>query len=219
MAGSAIAPTLIVVDFDGTITEHDTLVAIVQSHAPDVFWQLEDDLDAGRITLHECIEREFAAVRGEHDAIVAEALAGARLRRGFTEFATAARSAGHRLVVVSSGFESIIRPVLEQAGVHGVEVVAHEVRFSPDGSTVEFRHGEDCEVCGQECKRSVVRELNGGGDVVYIGDGFSDRCGAMAADRIFARRELARYLLDEGVAFEPFEDFVEIGSALGLKSG
>ncbi len=207
---------MIVVDFDGTITEHDTLVAIVQSHAPDVFWQLEDDLDAGRITLHECIEREFAAVRGEHDAIVAEALAGARLRRGFTEFAAAARAAGHRLVVVSSGFESIIRPVLEQAGVHGVEVVAHEVRFSPGGSTIEFRHGEDCEVCGQECKRSVVRELNGGGDVVYIGDGFSDRCGAMAADRIFARRELARYLRDEGVAFEPFEDFVEIGSALGL---
>ncbi len=216
MAGSAIAPTLIVVDFDGTITEHDTLVAIVQSHAPDVFWQLEDDLDAGRITLHECIEREFAAVRGEHDAIVAEALAGARLRRGFTEFAAAARAAGHRLVVVSSGFESIIRPVLEQAGVHGVEVVAHEVRFSPDGSTVEFRIGEDCDVCGQECKRSVVLGLAGGGEVVYIGDGFSDRCGAMAADRIFARRELARYLRDEGVAFEPFEDFVEIGSALGL---
>jgi 2-hydroxy-3-keto-5-methylthiopentenyl-1-phosphate phosphatase len=216
VAGRAIAPTLIVVDFDGTITEHDTLVAIVQSHAPDVFWQLEDDLDAGRITLHECIEREFAAVRGEHDALVDEALAGVRLRRGFAEFAAAARAAGHRLVVVSSGFESIIRPVLERAGVGGVEVVAHEVRFSPDGSTVEFRHGQDCEVCGQECKRSVVRELDGGGDVVYIGDGYSDRCGAMAANRIFARRELARYLLAEGIDFEPFEDFVEIGAALGL---
>jgi 2-hydroxy-3-keto-5-methylthiopentenyl-1-phosphate phosphatase len=208
---------VIVVDFDGTITEHDTLVDIVQAHAPDVFWQLEDDLEAGRITLHECIEREFAAVRGEHDQIVAEALAGARVRRGFAEFAAAAHAGGHRLVVVSSGFESIIRPVLEQAGVAEVEVVAHEVSFSPKGSTVEFRHGEDCEVCGQECKRSVVLSLDGGGgDVVYIGDGFSDRCGAMAADRVFARRELARYLSDEGIAFEPFDDFVEIGAALGF---
>jgi 2-hydroxy-3-keto-5-methylthiopentenyl-1-phosphate phosphatase len=217
VAGSEIAPGLIVVDFDGTITEHDTLVDIVQAHAPDVFWQLEDDLEAGRITLHECIEREFAAVRGEHDQIVAEALAGARVRRGFAEFAAAARAGGHRLVVVSSGFESIIRPVLERAGVAGAEVVAHEVRFSPQGSTVEFRHGEDCEVCGQECKRSVVQSLDGGGgDVVYIGDGFSDRCGAMAADRVFARRDLARYLSDEGIAFEPFDDFVEIGAALGF---
>src|SRR5437879_2516009 len=131
---------LIVVDFDGTITEHDTLVDIVQSHAADLLWQLEDDLDAGRITLRECIEREFAAVRGEHDQIVAEALAAARVRPGFAEFATAARVGGHRVVVVSSGFESIIRPVLEHAGVDGVEVVAHEVRFSPQGSTVEFRH-------------------------------------------------------------------------------
>jgi 2-hydroxy-3-keto-5-methylthiopentenyl-1-phosphate phosphatase len=217
VAGSPIAPSsLIVVDFDGTITEHDTLVEIVQSHAPDVFWQLEDDLDAGRITLRECIEREFAAVHGEHDQIVAEALAAARVRRGFAEFVAAARAGGHRVVVVSSGFESIIRPVLEYAGVAGVEVVAHEVRFSPDGSTVEFRHGEDCDVCGQECKRSVVRSLDGGGHVVYIGDGFSDRCGAMAADRVFARRELARYLSDEGIAFEPFDDFVEVGTALGL---
>jgi 2-hydroxy-3-keto-5-methylthiopentenyl-1-phosphate phosphatase len=38
----------------------------------------------------------------------------------------------------------------------------------------------------------------------------------MAADRVFARRDLARYLSDEGIAFEPFDDFVEIGAALGF---
>jgi 2-hydroxy-3-keto-5-methylthiopentenyl-1-phosphate phosphatase len=216
VAGRAIAPSLIVVDFDGTITEKDTLVEIVQAHAPEVFWQLEEDLDAGRITLRECIEREFAAVRGDHDQIVAEAVAGARVRQGFAEFAAAARAAGHRLVVVSSGFESIIRPVLEHAGVTGLDVIAHEVRFTPEGSTVTFGHGEDCEVCGQECKRSVVRSMNRGESVVYIGDGFSDRCGAMAADRVFARRELARYLREEGMPFEPFDDFVQISEALGL---
>ena len=216
MAGGPVAPALIVVDFDGTITEHDTLVEIVQSQAPDVFQQLEDDLDAGRITLRQCIEREFEAVRGEHDQIVSEAVRHVRVRRGFAEFVTAALAAGHRLVVVSSGFESIIRPVLEAAGVPALEVVAHEVRFSPQGSTVEFRHGEDCDVCGQECKRSVVRSLGAAGHVVYIGDGYSDRCAALAADRVFARRELASYLERDGVAFEPFDDFVQIRSALAL---
>jgi 2-hydroxy-3-keto-5-methylthiopentenyl-1-phosphate phosphatase len=95
-------------------------------------------------------------------------------------------------------------------------VVAHEVRFSPQGSAVEFRHGEDCDVCGQECKRSVVTSLGNGGRVVYIGDGYSDRCAALAADRVFARRELALYLARDGVAFEPFDDFVQIRSALAL---
>jgi 2-hydroxy-3-keto-5-methylthiopentenyl-1-phosphate phosphatase len=205
-----------VVDFDGTITERDTLVEIVRSQAPEVFEQVESDLDAGLITLRQCIEREFDAVRGEHDQIVADAVGRARVRAGFADLVAAAQAAGHRLVVVSSGFESIIRPVLERAAVPDVEVVAHEVRFSPEGSTVVFRHGEPCDVCGQECKRSVVDTMRDGGEVVYVGDGYSDRCAALAADRIFARRELALYLERDGVAFEPFDDFVQIRAALAL---
>jgi 2-hydroxy-3-keto-5-methylthiopentenyl-1-phosphate phosphatase len=207
---------LIVVDFDGTITERDTLVQIVQSQAPEVFEQVEADLDAGRITLRECIRREFEAVRGEHDQIVAEAVARARVRFGFAELVTAAQAAGDRVVVVSSGFQSIITPVLAKAGVPPVQVVAHEVRFDPGGSLVEFRHGRPCTVCDQECKRSVVEELRGDADVVYIGDGYSDRCAALAADRVFARRELAEYLDADGAAYEPFEDFVSVRAALSL---
>jgi 2-hydroxy-3-keto-5-methylthiopentenyl-1-phosphate phosphatase len=208
--------SLIVVDFDGTITEHDTLVQIVRAQAPDVFDQVEADLDAGRITLRECIRREFQAVRGEHDQIVADAVERARVRAGFAELVAAARAAGDRVVVVSSGFEAIIRPVLARAGVPPVQVVAHEVRFAPGGSVVEFRHGRPCRVCDQECKRSVVEAMRGDAQVVYIGDGYSDRCAALAADRVFARRELAAYLDADGVGYEPFEDFVSVRAALSL---
>jgi 2-hydroxy-3-keto-5-methylthiopentenyl-1-phosphate phosphatase len=207
---------LVVVDFDGTITVEDSLVAIVQTHAPDVFDEVEDALMAGRITLRECIRREFAAVAGDHDRIVGEAVAQTRVRAGFALFVGAARAAGHRLVVVSSGFESIIRPVLAREGVEGLDIVAHEVRFTAAGGVVEFRHGEDCDVCGEQCKRSVVTSMCDGGDVVYIGDGYSDHCAALAADRVFARRGLARYLRDAGVPFEPFEDFTDVHAAMAL---
>ena len=207
---------LIVVDFDGTITERDTLVDIVQEQAPEVFDQVEADLQAGRITLRECIAREFEAVRGRHDEIVERAVSRVRVRAGFADLVEAARRDGHRVVVVSSGFESIIRPVLEREGVPPVDVVAHEVRFEPGGSTVEFRHGEICTVCDQECKRSVVDELRNGGPVVYVGDGYSDRCAALTADRVFARRELAEYLEADGAPYEPFDDFVGVRVSLGL---
>ena len=207
---------LVVVDFDGTITEEDSLVAIVQTHAPELFDEIEDALHEGRITLRECIEREFAAVAGDHDEIVGEAVDRTRVRAGFAAFVAAARSAGHRLVVVSSGFESIIRPVLAREGVVGLDVVAHEVRFTDAGGVVEFRHGEDCDVCGEQCKRSVVTSMCDAGDVVYIGDGYSDHCAAEAADRVFARRGLARYLRQAGVPFEPFEDFNDVRAAMGL---
>jgi 2-hydroxy-3-keto-5-methylthiopentenyl-1-phosphate phosphatase len=50
--------------------------------------------------------------------------------------------------------------------------------------------------------------------VVYVGDGYSDRCSALAADRVFARDGLVPYLERKGVPFEPFEDFVQLAASL-----
>ena len=205
---------LIVVDFDGTITETDTLDEICRRHAPDTWDAAEDGLDGRRLTLREVIRMEMEPVRGEHDAIVAETVELARVRDGFADFARAARARGDEVVVVSSGFRCIIDPVLEREGLDDLPVVAHDVRFSPQGSTVEFRHGEPCPVCGEECKRSVVNGLRDGREVVYVGDGHSDLCAAEAADRRFARRMLARHLEREGAAYEPFDDFRSIAAAL-----
>jgi len=136
---------LIFVDFDGTITERDTLDQMVRRHAPELYDQLEDDLHAGRISLHECIRREFELVSGDHDEIVAWAVDRARVRRGFADFVCAAEAEGHRVVVVSSGFKSVIRPVLAREGVGHLELLAHDVRFGPDGSEVMFRSSDACD--------------------------------------------------------------------------
>jgi 2-hydroxy-3-keto-5-methylthiopentenyl-1-phosphate phosphatase len=66
-------------------------------------------------------------------------------------------------------------------------------------------------VCGEQCKRSDVGRLE---DIVYVGDGFSDRCIALGARRVFARDGLAEYLEREGVQFEPFDDFYDVERAL-----
>jgi 2-hydroxy-3-keto-5-methylthiopentenyl-1-phosphate phosphatase len=66
-------------------------------------------------------------------------------------------------------------------------------------------------VCGEPCKRVA---LAGTGPYVYVGDGISDRCASLAAERVFARSGLARYLTAERVAFEPFENLHEIREAL-----
>jgi 2-hydroxy-3-keto-5-methylthiopentenyl-1-phosphate phosphatase len=205
---------LIVVDFDGTITDRDTQDALLEKYAPDAYEVAERGLSDGRLTLRECMEMEFAPVRGDHDALVAEAVGDAVVRPGFAEFVRAAQAGGHRLVIVSGGFESIIRPILAREGADHLEVIAHEVHFSPDGTRLDFRHGEDCAVCGQECKRSVVDELRNGNPVAYVGDGFSDRCAAVAADRRFARHSLAADLDGMGLDYTPFDDFHTVREAL-----
>jgi 2-hydroxy-3-keto-5-methylthiopentenyl-1-phosphate phosphatase len=212
--GAARVSCLVVVDFDGTITERDTLDDVLERYAPEAYERAEAGLAAGELTLRECMEQEFAPVRGDPATIVAEAVDAAVVRPGFARFVRAAEAAGDRVVVVSGGFESVIRPVLAREGVGHLPVLAHEARFTPQGTTVEFRHWDDCTVCGEECKRSIVAGLRNGDRVVYIGDGYSDRCAALAADRRFARRFLAEDLDQAGADYTPFDDFDTIRRAL-----
>jgi 2-hydroxy-3-keto-5-methylthiopentenyl-1-phosphate phosphatase len=76
---------------------------------------------------------------------------------------------------------------------------------------VRFRHEGVCEVCGDNCKR---RSLPVERPLVLVGDGWSDRCASLAADRVFARTGLAEYLHAAGVPYEPYETFFDVAAAL-----
>ena len=117
------------------------------------------------------------------------------------------------MTVLSSGFEELIRPVLAAAGVLDIDVLANSVDARPDGWRVRWRDEAMCAACGEACKRTG---LPGDGEIVYIGDGISDHCAALASDRIFATRGLARYLDERGTPYEPFDDFHDHRCAEGL---
>ena len=131
------------------------------------------------------------------------------LRPGFREFAERFRP-----VIVSSNFRQLIEPVLAAEDLE-LEVRANEVEWRPDGWRGTFRNGDACGTCGEPCKRA---DLPSDEPVIYVGDGYSDRCAARAADRVFARDSLARYLAEHGVPFEPFEDFDDVGRTLAASA-
>ncbi len=56
--------------------------------------------------------------------------------------------------------------------------------------------------------------MAGTGAFAFVGDGVSDRCIALAANRVFARAGLATWLDRQGVPYEPFEDFFDVAAAL-----
>ena len=195
----------LVVDWDGTVTAGDTLhVAITEFGDTGVFATMESELGR-RLTLQEVIAVEMATIRAPLDQVVAYLLEHVALRPGFAELV-----ARHDPLVVSMGFHELIGPLLERDGID-VPVVANRLDVRPDGWRAIFREQALCAVCGEPCKRSDVA---GFGTFVYAGDGFSDRCVAQAASRVFARDGLARYLAAEGVPFEPFEDFYDVARAI-----
>lgn len=204
----------IVVDFDGTITEDDMLIAIEDAFGePHEVARIDEAFDRGEISLQEEITGKFATLTAPLAEVVAWTLARARVRPGFGELVALAESRGWRVVVVSSGFEELIRPVLDREGI-AVEVRANRVDTAGGKWSVIWTYGEACATCGESCKRSLVDELAGGDDVVYIGDGYSDRCAARAADHVFATKGLARFLEAEQVPFTPFDDFFDVARAL-----
>ena len=168
--------------------------------------RLGDQLFSGEITLHEEIERQFATVKAPLDEVVAWVVENVRVRPGLAELV----ERFHPLVV-SSGLHELIDPVLAREGVE-VELLANRAVPGPDGWRIVWRDEVDCPVCGQPCKRNMLPD--GDGRLVYVGDGYSDRCAAQAADRIFARRGLAAYLDEQAIAYEPFDDLFEVAAGL-----
>jgi 2-hydroxy-3-keto-5-methylthiopentenyl-1-phosphate phosphatase len=204
----------LVVDFDGTVTEQDLLDTIASRFGdPEVYQEVDDGLDEGRIPLREVITREFEPVRKPLDEVVEWELENVRIRPGFRELVELARERGWRFVIVSSGFHELIEPILEHEGVD-VELHANRVDPRPDGWRVHWQYDNTCESCGESCKRSIAQEFGGDGEIVYIGDGYSDRCAAEASDLVFATKGLARYLDERGVPYEPFDDFHDIARRL-----
>jgi 2-hydroxy-3-keto-5-methylthiopentenyl-1-phosphate phosphatase len=197
----------LVLDFDGTVTEVDTLHLILEEFGDrEIYARVEDAL--GRtMTLNQVIAAEFETVTTPLNEVVEWLFENARIRPGFAELARA-----HRPLIVSSGFHETIEPLLAREGVlSAVELRANRLDPRPDGWRVLFRSNHACDTCGEPCKR---RDLPVDDEVVFVGDGYSDRCAALAADRVFARDGLAEWLAGQGVPFEPFTDFHELAARL-----
>jgi 2-hydroxy-3-keto-5-methylthiopentenyl-1-phosphate phosphatase len=197
----------LVLDWDGTCTVVDTLWLVLEQFGDyDVFRRAGEQLRAGEISYRELMELEFLTVKGATlDEVTTWLTREARIRPGFHELVRR-----HDPLVLSSGFEELIRPLLAREGVE-VELVANRLEPRPDGWRVVWNRRQACEVCGDWCKRVGLPAE----PFVYVGDGYSDRCPALAAERIFARAGLAEYLDAEGRAYEPFDDLTDVLRALG----
>ncbi|HET6684733.1 MAG TPA: haloacid dehalogenase-like hydrolase [Gaiella sp.] len=199
------ASVALVLDWDGTVTEIDTLHMVNDRFGdPELFGALDDQLGR-RLTLQEVIAQEIATVTAPLDEVVTYLLEHVRVRAGFRELVET-----YDPLIVSAGFHELIDPILVREAVEA-RVEANNVTADPDGWRATFRERPLCDVCGERCKRGAVAGL---GPFVYVGDGISDRCVSLAAERRFARRSLAVWLDEQGVAYEPFGDLRDVASAL-----
>ena len=209
------APWAIVCDFDGTALTEDLGDRVAFRFAGEAHYRAaEDAYRAGGYPFGALLTRIFAPITARRDEVAAFARAHGVFRPGFERFLAACHAGGRPFLVVSSGLDAYIEPVLERLPPHlrpHLELRANRALIGPGGTEVAF-HGEDCGFCGF-CKGNVVRELQAAGHkVVVCGDGTGDRHAADAADAVFARRgsSLVRYCAERDIRHVVFDTFDEV---------
>lgn len=165
----------------------------------------------GDTSSRECLIHECSLARATREEVLRFAL-DQPVDPGFAPLVAWGEDHGWRVRVVSDGLAVYIRAILEREGFGRLPVESNRVHFYRDFLLPSFPFaGRGCGRCGN-CKGRAVEEARPHGPVIFIGDGLSDRCGARAADVVFARagKDLEGFCRDAGIAHIPYGSFGEI---------
>lgn len=202
----------VLTDFDGTVTRTDVAEDILEEFAPADWWDIEELHRARKIGTRETMVRQFALVHAREEDLVRFVDAHVRLDETFPPFVAFCREAGIRLEIVSEGLDFYVHHLLDRWGLR-VPVRTNRTTFEDGRVVIAYPYADPtCNLCGT-CKLLRLFELRKEGHrVVYVGDGHSDLCPAVEADRVFAKRELAELCREEEIEFIPFETFADVQS-------
>ena len=205
---------LVVLDYDGTITDREYNVLAFQKLTGDAWRVFEGAARRGEISHAECIDREVGLITTSKQELIAANAHDARLADGFPQFLEALLAGGARVAVVSAGFREAIQQLWRREKLPAVELFASEIVprngvAGPPWTVVFDRRLGDCPTCGPgACKTGVLRRLRRTGDMVAVfGDGVADRCLAREADIVFACGVLIELCEREGIAYHRLSDY------------
>ena len=229
---------LVFSDFDATISLEDTGLAMMRHLSREknaLAWELEHRWREGEIDSMKCLAEQWALIDWS-EAELLSFIDALPIDPAFDDFAHRVQALGARLVIVSDGLDLYVHRILRregfatrdgaaaeplsfppsyeeggQGGRDSLTVYANHAEMTDHGLVITFPYGDEaCSDCGN-CKRKHLRDLRRLYErVIYIGDGFSDRCASQEADILFAKSHLAEMCEAEGRDYVPFECFADI---------
>jgi 2,3-diketo-5-methylthio-1-phosphopentane phosphatase len=208
--------TVVLCDFDGTIAEIDTAEFALRKFANGDWKRYDDQLDEGRITLKQCMEKEFALVSVSKSEISSEVGKAATLRPNFDKLVDYCEGQHIPLVIVSAGLDFVVREIIEKNGWDGrLKIRVPGTRFTSNG--IKFQFPKLRYSSSQSFKDDTVTYYHRlGKRVAYVGDGSPDFTAAKAADLTLTIRgsRLSSLCEKEKVPHREIRDFAEVVQAL-----
>lgn len=198
-------------DFDNTITTFDVLDDIIERFSVNDRWKkLERDWVAEKIGSKECLEGQLKSIRITKK-VLSEYLSRIKVDGYFKRLVYFLKQKGINPIIVSDNFSFIVNSILRNNGISGIKVYSNALKFKKDSIVPLFPHiNRLCPKSGN-CKRQHI--FNNGyrkKRIIYIGDGLSDVCAALAADVVFAKDKLFDYLKHKNKPCIAFRDLKDI---------
>lgn len=196
------------IDFDGTVTRDDVGNLFFCTFGGPACDDLVRRYREGELSATALFRAEAAAIGALDLDASREFLARRDTDPGFASLVTFCRDRGVDLCVVSDGLDYYIAAILERMGCGEVAFVANRTAFERTDREgkgllrLEFPHTDaSCDRCAC-CKRNVMLSRSSDEDViVYVGDGYSDRCPVTYADLVFAKGDLQTYCREENISY------------------
>jgi 2-hydroxy-3-keto-5-methylthiopentenyl-1-phosphate phosphatase len=205
-------------DFDGTITEKDMIIAIMEKFGAPGWEQIGDRIMNREISIRRGVGQMFAGIPSERrEAMTDYALEEAVVRPGFREFLEYCEMEGIVLRVTSGGIDFFVLPILEPFFDDPESIYCNGSDFSGPYVQVVWNHPCDKE-CGNDCglcKPSILRQYPR--DTfwrIVVGDSITDLEAAKMADLVVARSLLLRKCEELGLPHRPFETFYDVVDAI-----
>jgi 2-hydroxy-3-keto-5-methylthiopentenyl-1-phosphate phosphatase len=209
----------IFIDFDGTITSQDVGDVMFETfggveRCREIVRRYRD----GEISAVDCFRQESEACSIVDKTILDGFLDRQRFDETFSEFVQFCRDKSLEWHILSDGMDYYIRRILGRMGLHNASFFANTLELvSVDGSSSKVRfepafpfRDETCDRCAC-CKRNHILTLSADDDIiVYIGEGYSDRCPARYADVVFAKDDLLTYCQRENISCYEYTNFSDV---------
>lgn len=200
-------------DFDGTVTERDNIISMMEKFAPQGWELIKDQILSRQISINEGVGKLFSLLPTNLKEELTEfAIGNAKIRPGFEEFVEFARAKGIPLYIVSGGIDFFVYPILEKYGPFD-GVYCNESDFT--GERIKILWPNECDsLCKNDCgccKPSIIRKLNNHEDrfKIVIGDSVTDLEAAKHADFVLARDLLQEKCVEWGINHQGFTSFFD----------
>lgn len=208
---------LVLVDFDGTITQNDVGALLFNNFSGGKSKKIVAEWLKGKISSKECLEKECRLIEITKRELKDFALSQ-KIDEHFPDFVDLCKREKVDLAILSDGLDYYIKLILKKYHLEDIPFYSNAVRCEGKKLIPFFPYYEKgCGNCGN-CKKYHLKNLRRPKQrVAYIGDGLSDKCAIAEADFVFAKNDLKSFCQKEKMNYFEFKDFKDIISIFQSK--